>query len=435
MFIPELIRKKRDGGVLSAEELTFIIEGYLAGTVDEYQVSALLMAIFFKGMEPDEAATLTKIMMNSGRTYDLSPVPGHKVDKHSTGGVGDKVSLILAPLIAAAGLVDPMVSGRGLGHSGGTLDKLDSIPGYRWDLSEKELLTQLEKIGCAIIGQTDDFVPADKRIYALRDVTATVECIPLICASILSKKAASGTQSLVMDVKCGSGAFMDSVDRARELADALLRIGKQLGLNMSAMLTQMNQPLGIMVGNALEVRESIDVLKGHGPEDTWEVTRELAADMYVLGGVAADLDSARQKAEDLRSSGAALEKFTAWVEAQGGDPRIVDSPNVLAWASDRELFRTTKAGTITAIDTRTVGVAGNMLGAGRMKTTDEVDPAVGLEMHAVVGTTLQPGDPIATIHHSEGRGLDECKRLLTEAFTIGEESVAPLPAIIERRDA
>jgi len=432
MNTPELIRRKREGGELAPEEIRFLIEGYLAGRVEEYQISALLMAIFFKGMTPDEAATLTRVMMKSGRTYDLSSVAAPKSDKHSTGGVGDKVSLVLAPLVAAAGVANPMVSGRGLGHTGGTLDKLDAIPGYRWNLSEAEFKKQLSTVGCAIIGQTDDFVPADKRIYALRDVTATVESIPLICASILSKKAASGTDSLVMDVKCGSGAFMDSPTKARALAEQLVAIGTSLGLRVSALLTQMNQPLGTTVGNAIEVRETIDVLKGGGPRDTRDLTVELGAEMLVLAGRAKTRDEARATLGKLLDSGKALEKFVQWIEAQGGNPRIVDDAALLASAPDRKAFAAARSGVVQSIQTRAVGVAANTLGAGRAKTTDIVDVAVGLEVFVKPGDRVSAGQEIVAIHHRAGRGLAECEKLLREAIVVGDGAVASLELVLDR---
>lgn len=432
MNVPELIRRKREGGELASEEIRFLVEGYLAGRVEEYQISALLMAVFFKGMTPGEAATLTRTMMKSGRTYDLSSIPAPKSDKHSTGGVGDKVSLVLAPLVAAAGIANPMVSGRGLGHTGGTLDKLDAIPGYRWNLDEAAFKKQLATVGCAIIGQTDDFVPADKRLYALRDVTATVESIPLICASILSKKAASGTSSLVMDVKCGSGAFMDSPAKARALAEQLVAIGTSLGLRVSALLTQMNQPLGTTVGNALEVRETIDILKGQGPADTRDVTLELGAEMLVLAGLAKSRDEALGRLAGLLDSGKAMEKFVQWVEAQGGNPRIVDDASLLASAPDRKAFVAPRAGIVQSMQTRNIGVAANMLGAGRMKTTDTVDVAVGLEVHVKPGDKVSAGDEIVTIHHRNGRGLAECEKLLRDSIVLGDAGVAKLGLVLDR---
>lgn len=433
MNVPELIRRKREGLALEPAELEAFVRAYVAGQVEDYQVSAFLMAVFFRGMEPGEAAGLTRAMRDSGRRFDLSAIPGPKVDKHSTGGVGDKVSLVLAPLVAAAGLVDPMVSGRGLGHSGGTLDKLDSIPGYRWALSEDEFKAQLAKVGCAIIGQTDDFVPADKKLYALRDVTATVESIPLICASILSKKCASGAEALAMDVKCGSGAFMRTLDDARALARQLVSIGTELGLRMSALVTQMGQPLGRTVGNALEVVETVEVLRGGGPGDTREITLRLGAEMLVLGGLDDDIESAHGRLAKLLDDGTALDKFREWVAAQGGDPRVADDPEgVLPAAPDQKDFAAPSAGHLAAIDTRAVGVAGNLLGAGRMKTTDTVDPAVGFEVLKRVGDRVEAGEPLLRIHHAGGRGLAECEAMLASAFEIGDGPVEPLELVLDR---
>lgn len=431
MNVPELIRRKRDGQSLTPEEIADFIDGYVAGSIPDYQVAAFLMAVYMRGLTPDEAAALTRSMMNSGNTFALRSISSPKVDKHSTGGVGDKISLPLAPLVAAAGGTVPMVSGRGLGHTGGTLDKLDAIPGYRWALTEQEFETQLKRVGCAIIGQTDNFVPADKRLYALRDVTATVESMPLICASILSKKAAAGTKYLVMDVKCGSGAFMDTQDKARELARALIDIGRVLGLRVSAMLTQMNQPLGAAVGNALEVRESIDILKGCGPEDARNLTLELGAEMLVLAGLASSRHSALERLTGLIKSGAALEKFIEWITAQGGDPRIVDDYTLLEVSGDRVDFPAARAGWITAMQTRQIGVAANTLGAGRQKTDDAVDLGVGFIVHKKVGDRVEAGEPILTIHHRGGRGLAEAQRMLAAGITIGDAAVDRLPLIIE----
>ena len=433
--VPELIRRKREGGEIRPAEFAQFIRGYLDGNIPEYQISAFLMAVFFKGMTPAEAAALTRVMIESGTRYDLGAISGIKTDKHSTGGVGDKVSLILAPLVASQGVVDPMVSGRGLGHTGGTLDKLDAIPGYRWDLTQDQFKKQLEKVGCAIIGQTDDFVPADKRLYALRDVTATVESIPLICASILSKKAASGAQALVMDVKCGSGAFMSKPEDASKLARQLIDIGTELGMRVSALVTQMNQPLGVMVGNALEVRESIDLLKGGGRRDVRDVTVELGAEMLVHAEVESDLDAARKRLNEALDSGAALEKFTEWIEAQDGDPRIADDPGLLASAPDTATLKASRAGTITSMNTRQIGVAANTLGAGRFRTDDLVDPAVGLEVHRNVGDEVSEGESLVTIHHRNGTGLEEGRRILEEAIVIGDEGSSALELILERLGA
>lgn len=427
---PELIRRKREGKAISVEELKEFVDGYVDGSIPDYQVSAFLMAVFFQGMAPGEAAALTQSMLESGDRFDLSDIEGPKVDKHSTGGVGDKVSMVLAPLIAAAGGIVPMVSGRGLGHTGGTLDKLDSIPGYRWGLDETEMKKILSKVGCVIIGQTDNFVPADKKLYALRDVTATVESVPLICGSILSKKVAAGTDYLVMDVKTGSGAFMDSVSRANELAEGLTSIGRALGKKVSAILTQMNQPLGIAVGNALEMHEVIELLKGKGPDDVREITLQLCAEMLRLAGIEEDLDSAYTKLVALLDSGKALEKFTQWVEAQGGDPRIVDTPALMAVSSQQVDVLAPHDGFITSIMTRQIGVAANTLGAGRMAISDPVDTSVGLLFHRKVADWVKAGDPIATLIHRDNKGVEQATAMILEAVEIGDEKIMPLPFIL-----
>ncbi|MDX2177580.1 MAG: thymidine phosphorylase [Candidatus Sumerlaeia bacterium] len=432
MNVPELIRRKREGGELAPAEIAEFIGGYVEGRIPEYQVSALLMAIFFRGMSFDEAAALTRCMMTSGRTYDLSHLTGAKVDKHSTGGVGDKVSLILAPLAAAAGLVVPMVSGRGLGHTGGTLDKLDAIPGYRWALSEDEFVRQLGTVGCAIIGQTPEFVPADRKLYALRDVTATVESIPLICASILSKKAASGTRALVMDVKFGSGAFMPTVEDSRALARQLVGIGNALALPTVAMLTRMDRPLGRYVGNALEVIETVEILRGAGPEDSTELTILETAEMLVLGGVEPTVESAIERCRQHLADGSAMAKFQEWVAAQGGDPRIADDTSLLQLAPDTTMFNAAAEGFIEAVDTRALGVAANTLGAGRLKADDQVDLGVGFEVLRQPGDPVRAGDPLLRVWHRNGRGLDEARRLAEAAYRIGPNKPADVSLVLER---
>lgn len=429
MNVPELIRRKREGEAIPSEEIFEFIGAYVRGTIPDYQVSAFLMAVFFRGMEPGEAAALTRAMLESGDRYDLSAIPGPKVDKHSTGGVGDKVSLILAPLVATAGVVVPMVSGRGLGHTGGTLDKLDAIPGYRWDLNEEQFKRQLATVGCAIIGQTSNFVPADKKLYAMRDVTATVESIALISASILSKKVASGTEALVMDVKSGSGAFMPSHEESRKLAESLVSIGGALGRPVSAMLTRMDRPLGNTVGNALEVRETLELLKGEGPEDTFELTLREGGEMLLLGGVTKTWEKGVEKLRGLVKNGAAMNKFREWITAQGGDPRIIEKPELLAVTNETEVFTADHDGMFLTCNTRSVGVAANILGAGRMKTDDIVDTAVGFLVHAKPGERVQKGQPLLTIHHRGGRGLEECKRLLQKAIVIGEGE-SPIPPLV-----
>ena len=431
MNTPELIRRKREGIEIPAPELKEFIDGYVAGKIPDYQVSAFLMAVFFKGMTPKEAAALTRSMLESGEQFDLSGIEGPKVDKHSTGGVGDKVSLVLAPLVAAAGGIVPMVSGRGLGHSGGTLDKLDSIPGYKWKLEEKKFRKQLAKVGCGIIGQTEKFVPADRKLYALRDVTATVECVPLICGSILSKKCAAGTEYLVMDVKCGSGAFMENLDRARELSRGLISIGTALGMKVTAMLTQMSQPLGVAVGNALEVRESIELLKGGGPDDAREITLQLCAEMLVLAKISPNHKKAYATLESLIASGAALEKFNEWIEAQGGNARIIDKPELLEVSRQTSIVAAGKKGVVTSIQTRDIGVAGNLLGAGRMQASDEVDTTVGMDVHVKPGDKVEKGQPLATIYHRNEKNLAQARAMVQTAIVIGSKPVKPLPLILE----
>ncbi len=432
MNTPELIRRKREGEELLPQEIQFLIDGYVSGEIPDYQISALLMAIFYKGMSANEAAALTKSMLKSGDTYDHSDIDAPVLDKHSTGGVGDKVSLILAPLVAEFGGVVPMVSGRGLGHSGGTLDKLDSIPGYRWNLNEEELKAQLKKVGCAIIGQTDRFVPADKKLYALRDVTATVESIPLISASILSKKRAAGNDYLTMDVKCGSGAFMDSEEKASALAHSLINIGNALGMKVSAILTQMSQPLGVAVGNALEVREAIDVLRGEGPSDTRIVTLELCADMLVLSGLIDERETALEQLEKALDTGKAAERFQKWIESQGGNATILDKPEMLDVSAQTEVFKSEQEGVISRMDTRAVGLAANTLGAGRLKTSDKVDTTVGLTVHKKPGERIEPGDAVFTLYHRDGKNLEEARALLKEALIIDESETKTLPLIIKR---
>lgn len=432
MNTPELIRRKREGQELSTEEIKGLIDGYVAGSVPDYQVSAFLMAVFFRGMSPQEAAALARSMTESGDQFNLSDIDGPKVDKHSTGGVGDKVSLILAPLVAAAGGIVPMVSGRGLGHTGGTLDKLDSIPGYRWNLGEEGLKKILRKVGCAIIGQTDNFVPADKRLYAMRDVTATVESIPLICGSILSKKVAAGTESLVMDVKCGSGAFMENLGKARELAKSLASIGSALGLNVSALITQMDQPLGAAIGNALEAREAVDILRGKGPADVREVTLQLSAEMLVLAKIEKDTKAAYEKSVENLDSGAALEKAKQWVEIQNGDPRVFDDIKLLEVSKETDVLKSEANGYIYSIQTRDIGVAANILGAGRVAVSDTVDLTVGLTVHKKPGDKVEKGESLVTLYHRDKKNLDAAKAMIEKAYTIKPERQEKLPFVLER---
>lgn len=429
----DIIIRKRDGHKLTHPEIKSFLQGYVSGHTADYQAAALLMAIFFRGMEPDETAALTEAMMCSGDTYDLDSLGlGQTVDKHSTGGVGDKVSLILAPLVAACGVAVPMVSGRGLGHTGGTLDKLESIPGFNIHLPRERFYEQLQRLGVAMIGQSDNFVPADKRLYALRDVTGTVESIPLICASIMSKKVASGAHSLVMDVKVGTGAFMQTHERARELAEGLIGVGAALDRPVRALLTDMNQPLGRMVGNSMEVVECIDCLRGGGPGDLREITLELAAEMIVLGGKTTDHNSALQLAAQVLDSGTALKRFRELVAAQGGSVASVDDPTRLDLAPETDVVTAPKAGYVSTINSREIGNAAVVLGAGRARTEDTIDPGVGLEILARIGDPIEAGQPLVRIRHRAERGLLDCRLRILSSFAITEEPATPLPLIYER---
>jgi len=431
MLPAEIIRKKRDGSILTSNEIDEFIGAYVSGEIPDYQVSALLMAIFFQGMTPEETATLTRTMMNSGHTYQLSS-ERPLIDKHSTGGVGDKVSLILAPLAAACGLGVPMVAGRGLGHTGGTLDKLESIPGYNVHLSAEQFQKQLEHLGVAIVGQSDNFVPADKEVYALRDVTGTVECIPLLCSSILSKKAASGARGVVMDVKCGSGAFMADIEGARALAQGLTATGKALDLPVRAIISDMSQPLGAAVGNANEVIESINCLRGGGPDDLREITLELTAEMLLLGRLETDLSSARQQAASALDDGRALDIFRQMIERQGGDASIVDSPQRLPCDYETVEILAESEGYMSVTNCRDIGLAALALGAGRRKSSDSIDPAVGLTMLARAGDRISKGQPLVNIHHRAGNGIDECRSYLDSALTITLDPPPLQPLIIEK---
>lgn len=431
MIAAEIIRKKRDGEQLSSSELTDLIGGYLTGKVTDYQISAFLMTIFFRGMTSRETADLTRVMMESGITYKLK-TDRPLMDKHSTGGVGDKVSLILAPLAAACGLADPMVAGRGLGHTGGTLDKLESIPGFSVNLTAAQFEAQVAELGVAMIGQSDDFVPADKRLYALRDVTATVESIPLICASILSKKLASGTHGLVMDVKTGTGAFMADLENARALARALTETGQALGMPVRCLITDMNQPLGNAIGNANEVVESIDCLRGGGPADLREITLALATEMLLLAGVDSEETAARTRAETALDDGSAWEIFRQLVSRQGGDVAAIDDPRKLPQASHSKVIPATRAGYLNITDCRRFGVAALVLGAGRRQASDPVDPAVGIVLHKKHGDPVAAGEPLATIAYNSEALLPEAERLLTEAWQVDDAAPELNPLIWEK---
>jgi pyrimidine-nucleoside phosphorylase len=426
----DLIRWKRDGDALSAEAIRAFIAGVTDGSWPDYQIAALLMAIVWRGMSIDEAAVLTDAMVHSGVRLDLSEFAGTPVDKHSTGGVGDKTSLILAPLAAACGVVVPMMSGRGLGHTGGTVDKLESIPGFRTQLTLDEVRAAIRRNGCALISQTREIAPADRRLYALRDVTATIESIPLICGSILSKKIAQGIEGLVIDVKVGRGAFMKTEAHARQLASWLVRIAGFSGVRTQAVLTRMDAPLGRAVGNANEVVESIETLKGRGPEDLEMLSVELAARMLALAGQSADLDAARIRVRKALESGAGLEKFRDIIEQQGGDPRVVDDYQLLPSARLRESLTATRAGVVSAIEADLVGHAAVVLGAGRDRADAAVDPAVAIDVISPVGTEVRAGDPILSVAANEPGRLRDAMAMLARAVTIGDLAAAPAPLIL-----
>jgi pyrimidine-nucleoside phosphorylase len=420
----DIIQAKRDGRALTTAEIRFFVDGVTAGTLPDYQASSLLMAIFLRGMTTEETASLTDAMVHSGVRVDLSDISGVKVDKHSTGGVGDKTSLILAPLAAACGVPVPMMSGRGLGHTGGTLDKLESIPGFRVNLSLDEMKAALSKTGCAMIGQTAQIAPADKKLYALRDVTGTVESIPLISASIMSKKIAEGIDALVLDVKTGSGAFMKTEADSRLLAESLVAIGNASGVRTEAIITAMEAPLGRAVGNALEVVECVEVLKGNGPQDLIDVSVELTARMLVLGRVADDLPAARQQVQRAIASGAGLDRFRQIIEMQSGDPKVVDDYGRLPHVSDRWNVVASRDGFVTALNAELVGRASVVLGAGRDRVEDPVDPAVGVMLIARPGDAVRAGDPVLELHFRDSARLEAAKRLASQAITIGDETPA-----------
>jgi len=431
----DLIRRKRDGGALAADEIRFLVGGIATGEVPDYQWSALTMAILWRGMTPRETAALVDAMLHSGTVIDLGDIPGPKVDKHSTGGVGDKTSLILAPIAAACGVTVPMVSGRGLGHTGGTLDKLESIPGFRVDLDLAAYRRIARECGLVLIGQTAEIAPADRVLYALRDATATVESIPLITASILSKKLAEGIDALVLDVKTGDGAFMATREDARALAESMTRIGRELGKPVHALITAMDAPLGRTVGNALEVRESVECLRGEGPADLMEVSLELAAEMLVMGGVAATRDEALEKGRRSIADGSALERFRKVVAAQGGDPRVCDDPDmVLPRAARVEPFRAGRAGFIAGIRAWPVGQASMLLGAGRARVDSTIDPAAGIVFVKTVGDEVRAGDVIAEVHVNPGHAaaVGETLAMLADATAIAAAPPAKRSLILER---
>jgi pyrimidine-nucleoside phosphorylase len=427
MVIPALIEHKRDGGALTAEQWSQLIRAYVAGQVPDYQISALLMAIYFRGLEPAELAALTDTMIDSGDRLRFDGLPRPVADKHSTGGVGDKVSLLLAPMVASCGVAVPMMSGRGLGHTGGTLDKLESIPGFRTNLTLRETKAQIERLGCAMLGQTPEIAPADKRLYALRDVTATVESIPLISASIMSKKLAEGLNGLVLDVKTGSGAFLKDISKSIELARTMIGLGEAHGCPTVALLTAMDRPLGRACGNALEMEEAIEGLRGSGPPDLMEVTYALAAEMLVLVHAAPGLRQARALLEESVASGRALETFARVIEAQGGNPAVIEDPGVLPQAQAVEVYRAEASGVVSAVEPRRLGRAIIELGGGRTAVEDAVDPTVGFVVTVKPGDPVRAGEPIASIFAKDEAGIAVGTVALREAVVIGDHgTLTPL---------
>jgi pyrimidine-nucleoside phosphorylase len=430
LFMPEIIRRKRNGQTISTDEIRSIIEDYTAGKVPDYQISALLMAIYFQGLDGDELHAWTEAMLHSGKIMDLEAVTGTVVDKHSTGGVGDKISLCLAPAVASLGVPVPMISGRGLGHTGGTLDKLESIPGFQINLPMHVAGQQLARLGLFLIGQTDDLAPADRKLYALRDVTATVESIPLIASSIMSKKLAEGIDALVLDVKVGTGAFMPDIDRARDLARTMIAIGKGAAKQVRAVLTSMDSPIGFTVGNALEMKEAIDVMRGEGPDDTTALTKTLGAEMLVIGGRAKTIDDGRKEIGAALEDGRALERFAQVIEAQGGDPSVCDNASILPQAKGRTEVTAPGTGYLSKIDPRKVAQAALEVGAGRRRKEDAVDPATGVVLSAKVGDSISKGDRLAELHHNH-TGHEIAQGLLESAFEITDDPPEKTALIIE----
>jgi pyrimidine-nucleoside phosphorylase len=426
----DIIRKKRDGQALDQAEIDAFVAGATTGAWPDYQLSALLMAIVLRGMSAEETAWLTGAMVRSGVRLDLSDIPGSKVDKHSTGGVGDKTSLILAPLAAACGVVVPMMSGRGLGHTGGTLDKLEAIPGFWVGLTLDEFRATLRKVSYAHIGQTTEIAPADKKLYALRDVTATVESIPLISASIMSKKIAEGIDGLVLDVKCGRGAFMKNLTDARRLAESLVAIGRAEGLRTEALLTAMDEPLGRAVGNAVEITESFETLKGRGPKDLETLSVMLAARMVRLAGLAATDKEGEAKIRAALASGRGLEKFRELIAQQGGDPRVVDDYSRLPTAPHRMLFTAERGGYVTELDAELIGSAAMELGAGRDKVEDVIDPAVGFVLQVRRGEQVRAGDALIEVQYRKAGRLETALHLLRQACKIADGPTAAQPLIL-----
>lgn len=446
----DLIRRKRDGEALDPAEIEAMIRAYTAGAIPDYQIAAFLMAVYFRGLDRLETAALTRAMIASGEQMDWSAIPGVKVDKHSTGGVADTTTLVLAPLVAAAGVPVVKMSGRGLGHTGGTIDKLESIPGFRVQLEREEMVRQVKAIGLAVTAPTGKLAPADGKLYALRDVTATVESMPLIASSVMSKKIAAGADAIVLDVKVGSGAFMPDLDSARELARTMVELGRDVGRQVVAVITNMDEPLGMMVGNALEVREAIAVLSGSGPRELREVCLTLGSQMLLLAGAIGGTGeetrqgrgeklaggtggqgNARRRLEDLLASGAALAKFRQFIAAQGGDPAIVDRPELLPAARKQVTVTVPASGYISAIQARLVGEAAMLLGAGRVTKESPIDLAVGIELKKRRGDYIRAGEPLAVFHVNDRTNLETARQRFLAAYTLAAAPPAPQPLVYE----
>jgi pyrimidine-nucleoside phosphorylase len=429
MNAEQIIIRKRDGIELSKQELQFIVEGFVCGEIPDYQMAALLMAIYFQGMSFEETFLLTKQMIASGKKVDFSHLDKFPIDKHSTGGVGDKISIILAPLVASAGVAVPMMSGRALGHSGGTLDKLEAIPGFRTRLTLFEFVKQVEKIGIAMIGQTEEIVPADRKIYALRDRTGTIPSIPLVVASILSKKIAEGAKALVLDVKTGKGAFFSSEDKALQLAETMIAIGEKFDLPTTALMTAMDQPLGYAIGNWLETREAIDILKGNGPEDVVEITLALGAEMLYQSGIVDNVASGLNRLKQLLESGDAYEKFLFLIEAQGGDLSVIENPNKYPKSQYNQIIFSAKEGYIQSINALKIGLLTMEIGAGRKKISDQIDYGAGIVLQKKVGDPISRGEALAKIFCSTDISSDYLREKIDEAIEI-TANTKPVPCLI-----
>ena len=432
MLAHRLIERKRDGGRIEPGEWRAIALAYAKGHIPDYQMAALLMACFLRGLDRAETAALTDAMLLSGDTLDLAHLDRPRIDKHSTGGVGDKVSLVLAPLVACLGVAVPMMSGRSLGHTGGTLDKLESIPGFRTDLTLAEARSQIERLSCAMMSQTPEIAPADRKLYALRDATATVESIPLIASSIMSKKLAEGLTGLVLDIKQGSGSFLPDLDRALELADVMIHLGADHGCPCVALVTAMDRPLGRACGNALEVEEAIAALKGEGPPDVMTVTYALGAEMLMLAGVSRDVGDAHRSLNDAVASGRAARRFEEIIEAQGGNPAVVEDPALLPQAAECEIFRAPRRGFVARVEPKTIGRAIVEMGGGRTRVDEATDPTVGFVISARPGDWVEAGEPLATIFARDRAGVASGRQALRAALVIGDEAEPPLALISHR---